>query len=398
MPLNTTRAKPGLLGLFWFGIQMVWGALLGVSLQARASQLVPANAVSAYGELAMAGAAAAAVTQIAAGIISDRRRTCGSRRIEFYLSGAIAAAAAIFWFYSAHRFGELLAAFIALEIAMNVAIGPYQAAIPDSVPLAQFGTASSWMAALQSAGNAAGAVLAGLVARSEIVALTLSTVLVVSCAATSRHVQHLALAAVGTDRVRITRPFVDLFISRALAYVGFYTVLGYLYFYVAAGPYSNAKTVTALLLLVFTLCGTAGAAACGLSAAKMDRRLLASIGGGFFIAALCSFLLASAAAAVAASAALAGAAWGAFLTADWALGCGLLPRRALATAMGVWNLALILPQILAPALATAVLRACGALHSPAAGRMAFGLAAVEVFAGILWIWRLPASPISVETA
>ena len=84
------------------------------------------------------------------------------------------------------------------------------------------------------------------------------------------------------------------------------------------------------------------------------------------------------------------------LTADWALGCAFLPRNALATAMGVWNLALLIPQILAPALVTAVLGALQALNNPNAPRIAFVMACVEVVAGLAWLRRLPASRAGAE--
>jgi hypothetical protein len=64
--------------------------------------------------------------------------------------------------------------------------------------------------------------------------------------------------------------------------------------------------------------------------------------------------------------------------------------------MGLWNLALLIPQILAPAIATAVLAWLHALQSPLAGRIAFVVAACEVLGGICWIWRLPATRGSVE--
>jgi MFS family permease len=389
--------NPGLVGLFWLGIEMVWGALLGVSLQARALQVQPQNALAAYGVLAAAGAATAAVTQIAVGILSDRRRTRGSRRIEFYITGAILASFALFWFYTAPVFSQLLGAVVLLQIAMNVAIGPYQALIPDFISEQRMGTASSWIAALRSVGNAAGAVAAGVIHNGRIVALALAAMLLTSAAATTAHVRDLVLLSAAPQRLRITRAFIDLFISRALVFVGFYTLLGYLYFYVAQTMKGDVKLITGIVLLVFTAAGAIGAAAAAKPSNYFDRRAVASGGGIVFVVALFAFLLAHQLAGIAVSAAIAGIAWGVFLTADWALGCHFMPRQAIATAMGVWNLALLIPQMVAPLLATAVLTLLHALHSGAAPRIAFILAACEVAAGVAWIWRLPAFRVSVET-
>jgi hypothetical protein len=84
--------------------------------------------------------------------------------------------------------------------------------------------------------------------------------------------------------------------------------------------------------------------------------------------------------------------WGVFLVADWAIACRILPQGALATTMGVWNLAVILPQIIAPAVTTAVLARL-ALTGAQGPRAAFTLAAGETLIGIAWLWRL--SPITI---
>jgi hypothetical protein len=55
----------------------------------------------------------------------------------------------------------------------------------------------------------------------------------------------------------------------------------------------------------------------------------------------------------------------------------------------VWNIAIVLPQIVAPALTTLVLRHLSLAGSPVAPRVAFGLALIETLAGIAWLWRLP---------
>ena len=152
--------KPFRLALFWLGLQTVWGALLGISLQARSSQLAGGDALIAYGHLAAIGATVAAVTQIAVGFWSDARRKRGSRRIEFYVAGAYRRGRRLAAFYGATTFAMLTLAYVALQLTLNLAIGPYQAIIPDFIESGGLGVASSWLAALQSIGNAIGAIAA----------------------------------------------------------------------------------------------------------------------------------------------------------------------------------------------------------------------------------------------
>jgi MFS family permease len=388
--MRSPKAKPSLLGAFWFGIQVVWGALLGVSLQARASELSGARAVAAYGALAAGGAAVAAITQITVGILADRRRAHGSRRIEFYVIGVVLACPALAWFYFARNFESLFASLMVLQFAMNVAIGPYQAVIPDFVPDAELGVASSWMAALQSLGNACGALVAALAGNARTTAAAIASALAISCAITIAHVRRLPLLPARLEPLRISRAFVDLFISRALIFLGFYTLLGYLFFYVRGSLAGDTKLLTGAIILAVTASGAIGAVVAARPADRYDRRAIAAAGAGAFVLAIVFFLLSHTLAAILASALIAGAAWGVFLSGDWALGCHFLPRFALATAMGLWNLALLVPQILAPLIANTVLVRLHALQSADAARIAFVVAAIEVLTGIAWIWRLPA--------
>ncbi len=393
MPVRTVSAFR--LALFWLGVQAVWGALLGISLQSRTIELSPANALIAYGRLATIGALVAAVTQVAIGFWSDARRRGGSRRVEFYVAGALGGAAALAFFYGARTFVSLTLAFIALQAALNVAIGPYQAIIPDFVERARTGAASSWMAALQGAGNAVGALGASFITNARALSATLGGLLLATCAVTVSHATRLPLGdapAIERRAFRVTRAFVDLFISRALVYVGFYTLLGYLLFYVTevlgVKALADARRDTGILIVAFTLLGAAGAGLAARPSDRLDKRLVATLGAAGFIAALAVFIASNGALGVAAATLLAGLGWGVFLVADWAIACRVLPPDAMAAAMGVWNLAIVLPQIVAPALTTVVLQRLGLALGPEAPRVAFGLALGETLIGIAWLWRL----------
>jgi MFS family permease len=254
------------------------------------------------------------------------------------------------------------------------------------------------MAALQSAGNACGALAAALIANAAAVATLIAATLALTCLLTAMHARKLTLLPARSEATRISRAFVDLFISRALVFLGFYTLLGYLFFYVRASLGGDTKLLTGSIILAVTASGAIGAALAARPADRYDRRAIAQFGGAGFVVALFAFLIAHSLATILCSALLAGIAWGVFLSGDWALGCQLLPRFALATAMGIWNLALLLPQILAPLVATAVLASVHALQSPQGARVAFVAAAAEVICGIAWLRRLPPSIRSVEKA
>jgi MFS family permease len=219
--------------------------------------------------------------------------------------------------------------------------------------------------------------------------------LLVTCAITSSHARAVPLrdTPAQTAPLRVTRPFIDLFISRAFVYVGFYTLLGYLLFYVQrvlhAATLSNARVTTGILIVSFTIVGAAGAAAAARPSDRTDKRLVATLGGAGFIVALLVFIASHAVAGAAAATVIAGVGWGVFLVADWAIACRVLPAGAMASAMGVWNLAIVIPQVIAPALTTWVLAHLAIAGSTVAPRAAFALALGETLIGVAWLWRLP---------
>jgi MFS family permease len=400
LPLSTSMQsrtpKPFRLALFWLGLQTVWGALLGISLQARSSQLAGGDALVAYGHLAAIGASVAAVTQIAVGFWSDARRRHGSRRVEFYVAGTLGGAVAIAAFYGAPTFATLTLAYVAIQLTLNLAIGPYQAILPDFIEKTRLGVASSWLAALQSLGNAIGAIVASQVANARAVAGVIDALLIGTCAATVAHVRTLAIREEPERaRMHLTRAFADLFVSRALVYVGFFTMVGYLFFYVSGVlgfSVLESTKFTGYLILAFTVVGAVGAALAAKPSDRFDKRFVAMAGGAVMIVALIVFIASHAVAAAVVATCVAGIGWGVFLVADWALACRIMPAGSAASTMGVWNLALVLPQIAAPAFTTWVVTRFPLTASAQAPREAFGLAICEVLVGIGWLLRLPTSP------
>jgi MFS family permease len=395
--------SPARLCAFNAGIQVVWGGILAVSLQARSIALGGHGGVGTYAGIAAGGAFVAAVVQLVAGPLSDRARERSGSRQRFYALGVACAVPALAWFYLAPDVVQLAAAFVALEVALNVAGGPYQAVIPDHVPPARRGGASSWMAAYQSIGNAAGLLAAGFIHDLRFVALALAAPLAGTYGVTALHVR--ALDARETP-VNGTAPrtaptlaspgarsaLAALLVSRGLVNLGFFTLLGFLLFFVrdALGVRgADVTTQTALLFLSFTLAAVAGAALAAAPADRYDKRLVVTVAVGVIVAALAALAASTSLASAYAAATLAGIAWGAFVTADWALASAVLPPGAMATAMGVWNVATALPQVAAPLLAAPLVARISAAHAGAGPRGAVVLALVEFAAGAAAVWRLP---------
>jgi MFS family permease len=394
---TASAPDPARLCAFNAGIQVVWGAILAVSLQARSIGLGHGNGVRDYALIAASGALVATLVQLGAGPWSDRaRKRSGSRHI-FYATGVALALPVLAWFYLAPTFGQLVVAFVLLEVAMNVASGPYQAIIPDYVAPGRRGIASSWMAAYQSIGNAAGLLVAGFVHDLGVVALALAGALAGTYGVTAAHLRgRVALRApersarIATSAAR--GPLLALLASRGLINLGFFTLLGFLLFYVRdsldVGGVATT-TQTALLFLAFTLAAVGGAALAARPTDRRDKRAVVTVAIGTIVVAL-AFLAGATSLPVAYGAAtLAGAAWGAFVTADWALASAVMPAEAMATAMGIWNVATAFPQVVAPLLTAPLVDALNARTPGLGPRGAIALAIVEFAAGTVVVWRLP---------
>lgn len=379
--------QPARLGTFWFGIQVVWTSLLGVVLQDRVTALSSAP-VRDYALLAAVGAALAAVVQIAAGVASDRLRSRSGDRRAFYRTGVAVAVPALVAVTAAPSMIVLWTAMLALQVGMNVAGGPYQAIVGDYVPASHVGRASSWMSIYQFAGSVTGLVLT-IVLRGTPLGIALAACLVVAWWITDHALAGSTPITHPRAPLRLSADAWAVIISRALINVGFYTLFGFLFFFVHESlGITDARSATGILFLVFTIAGVGGAVLAGAPADRRDKRVVVSVAAAA-IALVVGVFAAAPSFPVAVVCALgAGIAWGAFFTADWAIAYAVLPRSALAAAMGVWNLAAAVAQVVAPALTAPLVRIADARSAGLGPRLALLCVIVEFTLGTLCLWRV----------
>jgi MFS family permease len=264
--------------------------------------------------------------------------------------------------------------------------------IPDYVAPDRAGRASAWMSIFQSCGNAVGLLVAGFIGNPMLVGFILAMALTASYSITDAHLRWRTARAETVAPIRVDRHFRTLLVSRGAINVGFYTLLGFLLFYVQDSlRVVDVRSTTAMLFLAFTLCGIGGAVAGAGPADRQDKRIVVAVANAVVAVALIALALASSLPVAFVAAGLAGAAWGAFFTADWALACTILPSGAMASAMGIWNVAAAIPQVVAPLITGPLVIALNARQPGLGPRAAIVLAIVEFSLGAAWLWRLPAS-------
>lgn len=155
--------------------------------------------------------------------------------------------------------------------------------------------------------------------------------------------------------------FTWLALSRFAVNLGYHTFLTFVAYYSASNLDRTAflaglgldgrvpeSMVLPLMLIFFILGGLAG----NLLSAPLSERFgkKAVIGSGLVFAALLFVGLiftSDVRAAIGLGLAL-GIGWGAFIAADWAFACTLMPKQHAGTYMGVWDVTTLLPQVIAP--------------------------------------------------
>jgi len=381
---------PAAVTAFWFGIQVVWGAILAVALQSRVSEFAPFATIETYARVAAIGASVAMIVQLGVGPLCDRLRSEGRDRRAFLAAGLVVAVPSLWMFYAASSITSLTLSYYALQVGMNVAIGPYQAVISDYIVPEGRGRASAWMVVFRALGNGCGLLVAGFVGDVRAVALALAAALAAGYFVTIVPVLRVRPRPVGGMTLDVDARFRTLFASRGFINLAVYTFLSVLFpFAHEAMRIAQPRTPIAVCFAAFTLCGVVGAAAAARPADRCDKRLVLTIAG--MVIALCLAVLAAASdpAIAYVASCVAGCAWGAFFTAEWALATVVFPEDAMASAMAIWNVAATVPQIVAPLITVPLVDAFDARAQGLGPRGAIVLTIAELLLGTLWLRRLP---------
>ena len=144
------------LSAYWFATSFKWFLVLLVLLPAKVAEVSPPEEkASRLGFLFGLGAVMAILGPPVMGYLSDRL----GRRRPFLLWGSLLTAFALLLLVHAPSYTALLFAYLLLQVADDLATGPYSALIPDLVPKGERGAASGYMGVLQVSGQ----VLAGAV-------------------------------------------------------------------------------------------------------------------------------------------------------------------------------------------------------------------------------------------
>ena len=149
---------------------------------------------------------------------------------------------------------------------------------------------------------------------------------------------------------RRDRDFAWVFVTRLVMMLGIYTVQDFLQFYMRdAVRVSNPEQQTTNFIIILSLTSLCSAFIVGWLSDRFGRKRMVYVSGGLMALVGLIFIVTQSLPIVLAAGALFGLGYGAYTSVDWALVADVLPsHRSYARDMGVWNIALSLPQVIAP--------------------------------------------------
>lgn len=144
--------------------------------------------------------------------------------------------------------------------------------------------------------------------------------------------------------------FAWVLVTRLVMMLGIYTVQDFLQFYMRdAVKVSNPEQQTTNFIIILSLTSLFSALGAGWLSDRFGRKRTVYVAGCFMALVGLIFIITQSLPIVLAAGAIFGIGYGAYVSVDWALVADVLPSHSnYARDMGVWNISLSLPQVIAP--------------------------------------------------
>jgi len=361
-----------LISVFWFAINFHWSALLVIVIPSQLLNYVAdANKGRYLGLLLGIGAVVVLISQPLFGAISDRAAFGVGRRRPFIFIGVLGNIIGLSIMYLARSFSIFLIGFLLVQLMNNIAAAPYQALLPDLVPHSQRGSASGYMGLMLILSQVAAFGTVGLLVSEGHLLLTYSIIAVllfVLMVITIMFVKEVPIEKpekfVFNDFIksfwvspRRYPDFAWVFFTRVFIMLGIYTLQDFIaYFIKDVIGFENFEQATGTTLLIISLFSAVSVFTAGYYSDRLGRKKIVYIAGAIMATSAAIFVFTGSYLMVIVLGILFGLGFGAYTSVDWALAIDVLPpTNSYAKDMGIWNMASVLPQIIAPVIAGPIL-------------------------------------------
>jgi MFS family permease len=397
---HLNHAQMFAISSMWFALSVLWGSLLTVIIPIQVEDVlrrsgltegqVEAQKAGFLGIVVAVGAIAALVLPPIVGSISDRATHRMGRRRPYVIGGVAATVVGLFGMIAPPNLIVYSIFYLLVQIGSNTAVAAYQGLIPDMVPATQRGHASGWMGMMTILGNIVGLML-GIIALQRANAndyLSFGQQAFAYGAILAILVGFLAITYWGVRETPLPetpppRTFIELlkdlwidpkehpdfawvWFTRLLVTMGFNSVQFFLVYFLqdAVGiPRDKVQDYAGYAFLGLLLAGAIASIIGGRISDQRGRKPLIYLAGGVMSGAAMAFIAYMLLGNVALPGPFAiggfntvfycgvafGIGYGIYQSVDWALGTDVLPSgdAEAAKEMGVWHIALVLPQSLA---------------------------------------------------
>src|SRR5947209_12696168 len=397
------------LSAFWFGSNFLWIPLTTVLIQAQVDQVVPKGSQNtAIGvALGLGGLLAMTVPPIV-GAWSDRLNTRWGRRRPIMVAGTLLTIPGLLILMAANNYPEIVIGYAIIQFFFNAAGAAYAGIIPDVVPAQQVGKASGFLATMTQLGIGGGLGVTSLMGGSRASYLVMGGVALLSLIPT-------VWAARGEGETPVVlhpgRPFGEtvreflrplhegdfawVIFTRLMISSGITAVLYFLVNFfrdVVLQTKSGAEAFTSNWLLVVVVTAIPFGFFGGLVSDRIHRRkIFVYLAGGAqaFVAIVFIALYPTAIPLVFGLGVAYGIGYGLYFAVDWALACDTLPDpKASAKDMGLFHIALTLPQAVIPFFGGPLIDLLNGPHGNGGYRIVFSSAVVFLFLGTVLVSRI----------
>jgi len=397
------------LSAFWFGSNFLWIPLTTVLIQSQIDSVVAKGSQNtAIGVALGVGGILAFALPPLVGAWSDRLNTRFGRRRPIIVAGSLLTMPGLLILAVANNYVEVLIGYAIIQFFFNGAQAAYAGIIPDVVPAQEVGKASGFLATMTQLGIGAGLGVTSLMGGSRSVYLVMGAVALLSIIPTiwaaRGEGQEPIIPHPGrpfSESVReFLRPlhegdfawviFTRLMVSSGITAVLYFLVNFFRDVVLPAGQ--NASTFTSNWLLVVVVTAIPFGFFGGVISDRIHRRkifvYLAGAAQGF-VALVFIALYPTLIPLVFALGVAYGVGYGLYFAVDWALACDTLPNpKQSAKDMGLFHIALTLPQAIIPFFGGPLIDALNGPHGNGGYRVVFSSAVVFLFLGTVLVSRI----------
>ena len=367
-PIST--GKQLALSAFWLGANLHWLALYAM-IPSQMKTIDPQHPLEKTDFVLGCGSWVALFVPLLAGAFSDRCTSKFGRRRPWMLWGTVInliGLAAMFFAGQQRQLPFFLIGFLIVQLGNNAGGAAFNSVIPDLVPKAQHGEASGFMGLMMQVGSLIGAYFGGQLMDKGLtlqayLMVGISLILSLGITASAMNEVPLQEKPAPIDWGEFVRglwidprkhpDFFWVWVTRFFFTMGIWLIFPNLLFYMtdivhAPNPEASNATLNGIILIAATITGFLG----GKISDKIGRKKVVYIANTLVALAVIAFLFSTQFVPAILVGIVFGLGYGAYVSVDWALGVDVLPNpEETAKDMGVWHVAFVLPQGLAPMIA-----------------------------------------------